>query len=52
MCSQSCEPQQIFNSTMTEALSYRNESIDLLCKSTDRFLFDRDPRHERVKEGY
>ena len=26
MCSQSCEPQQIFNSIMTEALSYRNES--------------------------
>ena len=30
-------------------LSYRNQSIDLLCKSTDRFLYDRDLRHKRVK---
>ena len=30
-------------------LSYRNQSIDLLCKSTDWFLYDRDLRHERVK---
>ena len=28
--------------------SYRNQSIDLLCKSMDRFLYDRDLRHERV----
>ena len=32
---------------MTEALSYRNLSIDLLCKSKGRFLYDRDLRHER-----
>ena len=29
-------------------LSYRNQSIDLLCKSMDQFLYDRDLRHERV----
>ena len=29
-------------------LSYRNQSIDLLCKSIDWFLYDNDPRHERV----
>ena len=31
------------------SLSYRNESIHLLCKSMDWFLYDRDLRHERVK---
>ena len=30
--------------------SYRNQSIDLLCKSIDWFLCDRDLLHERVKE--
>ena len=30
-------------------LSYRNQSTDLLCKSMDKFLYDRDPSHERVK---
>ena len=30
-------------------LSYRNQSIDLLCKSMDWFLYDRDLCHERVK---
>ena len=30
-------------------LSYRNQSIDLLCKSMDWFLDDNGPRHERVK---
>ena len=29
-------------------LSYRNQSIDLLCKSMDWFLCDRDLHHERV----
>ena len=24
---------------------------DLLCKSMDWFLYDKDPRHERVKKG-
>ena len=31
------------------SLSYRNQSIDLKCKSMDWFLYDRDFRHERVK---
>ena len=29
-------------------LSYRNQSIDLFCKSMDWFLYDNDLRHERV----
>ena len=32
-------------------LSYRNQFIDLLCKSVDWFLYDRGLRHERVKIG-
>ena len=31
------------------SLSYRNQSIDLLCKSMDWFLDDNGLRHERVK---
>ena len=30
-------------------LSYRNQSIDLFCKSMDWFLYDRDLSHEIVK---
>ena len=30
------------------SLSYRNHPIDLICKSVDWFLYDRDLRHERV----
>ena len=30
-------------------ISYRNQSIDLLCKSVDWFLYDIGLRHERVK---
>ena len=30
-------------------LSYRNQSIDLLCKSMDWFLYDKGLRHGRVK---
>ena len=29
-------------------LSYRNQSIDLLRKSTDWFLYDNGLRHERI----
>ena len=29
-------------------LSYRNQSIDLLCKSMDWFLYDNGLSHERV----
>ena len=31
------------------SLSYRNQSIDLLCKSMDWLLYDKGLRHERVK---
>ena len=37
---------------MTESLSYKNQSIDLLCKSMERFLYDRDFRHEIVKDVF
>ena len=30
-------------------LSYRNQSIDLLCKSMEWFLYDNGLRHERIK---
>ena len=30
-------------------LSYRNQTINLFCKSMDWFLYDRGLRHERVK---
>ena len=33
-------------------LSYRNQSIDLLGKSVDRFLYDNGLRHERIKEKH
>ena len=33
-------------------LSYRNQSIDLLRKSMDWFLYDNGLRHERVKRQY
>ena len=32
-------------------LSYRNQSIDLLSKSMDWFLYDNGLRHERVNVG-
>ena len=32
-------------------LSYRNQFIDLLCKSMFWFLYDRHLRHERVRES-
>ena len=32
------------------SLLYRNQSIDLLCKSMDWFLYDRDLGDERVKD--
>ena len=36
------------NSFMTEVPIIWNKSIDLLCKSMDWFLDDRDSRHERL----
>ena len=37
---------------MTDVLSYRNQSINVLCKSMDWFLYDRDLRHERVNSWF
>ena len=34
---------------MTEAVIIRNQSIDLLCKSMDWFLYDNGLSHERIK---
>ena len=38
------------NPFITEFLSYRSKSIDLLCKSIGRFLFDRDLCDEKVNK--
>ena len=38
----------LINSFMTEVLSYRNQSSDLLCKSMDWFHYDNGAHHERV----
>ena len=35
--------------SVRRSLSYRNQFIDLLCKSMDWFLYGRDLRHERVE---
>ena len=45
-----CKCYSSFNSSLTEVLSYRTQSTDLLCKSMDWFLYDRDLRHERVNK--
>ena len=37
-------------SLMTESLPYRNQSIDLLYKPMDWFLYDRDLHHERLDD--
>ena len=34
------------------SLSFRNQSFDLLCKSVDWFLYNRDLRHERVNNSF
>ena len=38
----------LFISFMARSLSYRNQSIDLFCKSIDWFQYDRDLCHEKV----
>ena len=38
----------ILTPSLRRFLSYRNQSIDLLCKSMNWFLYDRDLRHERI----
>ena len=44
-----CLSQKI-NFSWRKSLSYRNQSIDLQSKAVDWFLYDRDLRHERVRE--
>ena len=53
-------PYNFFESFLSPTIStlswrrsilYRNQSIDLLCKLTDWFLYDRDYHHERVKHS-
>ena len=39
----------IFNPFMTEAVTYRNQSVDLLRKSMEWFLYDSGLRYKRVK---
>ena len=34
---------------LLRSLSYRNQFFDVLCKSMDWFLYDKDFYHERVK---
>ena len=36
-------------SSMMEVTIYRNQSTDLLCKSMNWFLYDKNHRHEKVK---
>ena len=40
---------QVLTLSWRKSLLYRNQSIDLQCKSMDWFLHDRDLRRERVK---
>ena len=46
---------QIFKTHLTLSCrrpwSYRNQSIDMHCKSMDWFLYNNGPRHERVKHS-
>ena len=42
----------MFNSFTTEALSYRNQPIDLQSTSMNWFLYDNSLRHERVKNSF
>ena len=34
------------------SLSYKNQSIDLLCKPMEWFLYDKEIRHEKVNDSY
>ena len=41
----------MFNLSRRRPLSFRNQSINLLCKSMDWFLYNNGLRHERVKDS-
>ena len=42
-------PSNCLTLSWRRPLSYKNQSMDLLCKSMDWFLYDNGPRHERAK---
>ena len=46
-----CKQQSINSFTLSwqRSSSYRNQSIDLFCRSMDCLLYNRDLRHERFK---
>ena len=44
-------PQKYLTLSWRRTLSYRNQSIDLLRKSMNWFLYDNGLRHERVKNN-
>ena len=44
----SCTSKMLLILSWRRSLSYRNQSIDWLCKSIDWFLYDRNLWHERV----
>ena len=46
-----CRPSSHLTLSRRRPLSYRNQSIDLLCKSVDWFLYDNGVRLERVKSN-
>ena len=45
------DSQQSLTLSWRRLISYRNQSIDLLLKSMDWFLYDIGLRHERVNKG-
>ena len=47
-----CEDIDGLTLSWRRSLSYKNRSIDLLCKPMDWFLYDRDRPHEIVKQFY
>ena len=44
-----CQTVNSLSLSCPSSLSYRNQSIDLQSKSMERFLYDKDLRHEIVK---
>ena len=44
------EMRNVLTLSRQRPISYRNQSIDLLCKSMDWFLYDISLRHERIKD--
>ena len=47
-----CDQRKVLTLSRGTSLSYRNQSNDLVYKSMDWFLYDRDLRHERVNSYF